>query len=196
MDNQFKRNEIKKDIKIKSETTCLKKYGKRHYSSTDEYKIKVKNTNLKRFGATSWMGNKELYSKFIETKRKNKTLKSSNSEEKLYKSLIELFPSTKRNYKSDLYPYCCDFYITEKNLYIELNLHWTHGGMPYNPRLKKHKEQLELWKSKNTKFYNNAIETWTVRDVKKRNIAKENNLNYLEIFDKNEEMWLTHIKRA
>ena len=37
-------------------------------------------------------------------------------------------------------------------------------------------------KSKNTQYHNNAINTWTIRDVKKRNIAKQNNLNYLEIF--------------
>ena len=30
--------------------------------------------------------------------------------------------------------------------------------------------------------YTHAIDVWTVRDVNKRNIAKYNNLNYLEIF--------------
>jgi len=40
-------------------------------------------------------------------------------------------------------------------------------------------------KSKNTKYYNVAIEVWTQRDVNKRNVAKENKLNYLEIFTKN-----------
>ena len=40
-------------------------------------------------------------------------------------------------------------------------------------------------KSKNTKYYNVAIEVWTKRDVNKRNIAKQNNLNYLEIFSNN-----------
>ena len=39
-------------------------------------------------------------------------------------------------------------------------------------------------KSKNSGYYQNAINTWTIRDVNKRNIAKQNNLNYLEIFSK------------
>ena len=30
--------------------------------------------------------------------------------------------------------------------------------------------------------YDNLISTWTVRDVEKRNTAKKNNLNYLEIY--------------
>ena len=41
---------------------------------------------------------------------------------------------------------------------------------------------LEKWKSKNSKFYNIAINTWTVRDPYKRKIAMEYNLNYLEIW--------------
>ena len=37
-------------------------------------------------------------------------------------------------------------------------------------------------RTKGTKFYNNAIQTWTIRDVKKRNTAKENTLNYIEFW--------------
>ena len=37
-------------------------------------------------------------------------------------------------------------------------------------------------KSKNSKYYQNAIENWTIRDVEKRDIAKKNNLNWIEIF--------------
>ena len=38
------------------------------------------------------------------------------------------------------------------------------------------------WKAKNTKFYNNAIQTCTDRDINKRNIAKKNKLNYLVFY--------------
>ena len=37
-------------------------------------------------------------------------------------------------------------------------------------------------KAKNNNYYNSAIYVWTVSDVNRRNIAKQNNLNYLEIF--------------
>ena len=45
-------------------------------------------------------------------------------------------------------------------------------------------EILNEWKSKseNSDFYKKAIYVWTEHDVKKRNIAKENKINYLEIF--------------
>ena len=38
---------------------------------------------------------------------------------------------------------------------------------------------LEKWKSKKSKYYDNAIDTWTVRDVKKRKCAEGNHLNYI-----------------
>ena len=42
---------------------------------------------------------------------------------------------------------------------------------------------IEKWKTKNTKYYNNAINTWTNRDVIKRSIAKENKLKYIEVWN-------------
>ena len=42
---------------------------------------------------------------------------------------------------------------------------------------------LNLWKNKNLSYYDNAITTWTIRDVNKRNIAKQNNLNFIEIWN-------------
>ena len=47
--------------------------------------------------------------------------------------------------------------------------------------------KLSIWKekSKESDYYKQAIYTWTNLDVRKRNIAKENNLNYLEIFTDN-----------
>ena len=71
-------------------------------------------------------------------------------------------------------------------MYIEYNGHWTHGLEPYNNDNKFHQEKIKLWKSKNTKFYNNAIKTWTERDVQKRNIAKQNNLKWIELFSMND----------
>ena len=38
-------------------------------------------------------------------------------------------------------------------------------------------------KAQTSDFYHNAIETWTIRDVKKRNFAKEHNLNWVEFFN-------------
>ena len=74
------------------------------------------------------------------------------------------------------------FYIKDFDFFIELNKHWSHGKEPYNDNNPDHKSTVAAWKQKNTKYYNNAIDVWTRRDVLKRNTAKDNNLNYLEIF--------------
>ena len=120
------------------------------------------------------------------TKKKNGTVKSSKAEENLYRMLLEKNKTKTiyRNYKSECYPFYCDFYIKEDDLYIELNAHWTHGGMPYDKNNPECQKKLELWKekAKTSQFYENAIYTWTVRDVEKQKIAKENNLNYKVIY--------------
>src|SRR5208337_532080 len=82
------------------------------------------------------------------------------------------------------YPFACDFYLPEKDLFIELNLFWAHGKEPF-AGTKKQLTKLNEWreKSNTSNFYKNAIATWTVRDPIKRKTAKIYNLNYLEFFD-------------
>ena len=96
--------------------------------------------------------------------------------------LVEKYKDVRRNYKSEQYPYACDFYIPSIDLYIECNFHWTHGDHAYNENDSNDKLRLEYMKSKNNTYYNNAINTWTIRDVNKRNTAKANNLNYIEFW--------------
>lgn len=67
-------------------------------------------------------------------------------------------------------------------MFIEYQGTWTHGKHAYNKESEEDKILLEKWKCKNTKYYINAIQTWTIRDVYKRNIAKQNNLNYVEFW--------------
>ena len=57
-----------------------------------------------------------------------------------------------------------------------------HGNHPFDENNQEDIDKLNYWKEKNTKFYSCACNIWTIRDVNKRNIAKQNNLNYLEIF--------------
>ena len=64
------------------------------------------------------------------------------------------------------------FTSTILDLYIEIQGSWTHGKHAFNENNQDDIDKLNLWKSKNTKFYDNAIYTWTELDVKKRNIAK------------------------
>ena len=177
VDNIFKLPEVIKhaqskchtyEAKQKQKETCLKKYGVDNYAKTEEFKNKM-----------NW---EEQKKKEYETKKKNNSFNKSKPENESYKLLKDKYPNVEYQYRSELYPFACDFYIPELDLYIECNYHWTHGDHPFNENSLEDKEKLEVWKNKNTKFYNNAINTWIIRDVNKRNKAKENNLNYIEFF--------------
>ena len=178
--------------KEKRKQTCLKKYGVEHIVQTELFKEKSKQTCLERYGVDNIMklssvknkvaNSEERKKKEYLTKKLNHTFNSSKSEKVSYTLLKEKYPDVLTQYKSDVYPFACDFYIPSLNLYIECNYHWTHGGHPYNKNNENDKLIVESWKKKNTKFYNNAITTWSIRDVNKRKIAKENNLNYKEFW--------------
>lgn len=125
----------------------------------------------------------EINKKKAKTKKKNHTFKVS-SQEHLLKVLLETaYPDLRTQYRSEEYPFFCDFYIPSKNLYIEFNGLWTHGCHPFDKDSLEDQKTLEEWKSKDNKFFNNAIQTWTERDVLKRQIAKQNNLNYIELWN-------------
>ena len=186
-------NIAKSDIfKLKYKETCLNKYGVNCTLNAPEVKQKTLKTLQTKYGVTNPMSIPSVKEKFnttllerqkkeYETKKKNGTFNSSQLEKDTFEILKSKFPDTLVQYRDERYPFNCDFYIPNLDLFIECQYSWTHGGHPYNKE--NDKEKLELWESKNTQYYKNAINTWTVRDVKKRETAKQNNINYLEFFN-------------
>lgn len=158
-------------LKEKIETTNMKKYGvKNNYTRQD---IKAKSHSP------------ESLEKVLNTKKNNNTFNTSKPEKKLESELRKLFPNLKTQYKSDIYPFACDFYIPNLDLYIECNFHWTHGGRFFDKRNKEDVKLLARWqdKAKTSKFYEKAIETWTIRDALKLETAIKSNLNYIAWFN-------------
>ena len=128
---------------------------------------------------------KKIYEKVVKnsyiTKKVNNSFNISQPEKEIEILLKKKFTRVITQYKSEKYPFNCDFYIPERELYIEFQGTWTHGKHPFS----ESQEDLEIltkWKLKNTEYYNNAIEVWTKRDVLKRQTAIQNNLNWLEFF--------------
>lgn len=125
----------------------------------------------------------EIKLKIYKTKKQNHSFNTSSYEDVFYSKLLLIFDSEDiiRQYYDDRYPFNCDFYIKSKDLFIELNLNWTHGEIPFDSSNAECQLKLSTWKQKSitSQFYLNAIDTWTVRDVNKLNILKANNLNYL-----------------
>ena len=188
VDYVFQSKECLEKSKI---TRYLKNNGK--YNS-DESLIKAQITYFNKTGYKFTLQNPEVQKKIHEnmdqintkrylTKKKNGTFNTSKPEEETYKLLCEKFGKNNvfRQYKSEKYPFNCDFYIKTQDLYIECNFSWTHGGHWFNESNKNDLTILNKWKEKAKKsnYYKNAIKNWTKRDLEKLAIAKENNLNYL-----------------
>lgn len=110
--------------------------------------------------------------------------KCSVAEKRIFMLLTNIF-YTIPQYKSEKYPFNCDFYIPEIDTYIEYQGFWSHGKHPYDSTSEKDLNIIKKWQKQvdNHPAYKNAINVWTVQDVTKRNWAKENNLNWLEFFD-------------
>lgn len=179
-------------IRQHRDETMLKKYGRVGTNNgkifSEEHKKKIGEANKKALTGRKIPKDKLIIklSKEYVTKKANDSFNKSSSEEHLYKTLLEenKHKTILRQYKEERYPFYCDFYIVEDDLFIELNAHWTHGGKPYDPNDNECQKQLAIWqeKAKTSQFFQNAIQTWTVRDVEKQRIAKENNLNYKVIY--------------
>lgn len=199
-----------KDIEEKVKRTNLEKYGVENVFAAEEIKEKLINTNLEKYGYENPMQNNNIKSKAIRTmidrygvvimtqipeiskvvqekryitQQLNNSFNISNLEEKCYFLLKTIFKDIVRQYKSEIYPYRCDFYVPSLNLFIEFQGNWTHGKHPYNPISEEDNAIIKKWKDKNTKYYNSAIRTWTITDPLKRKIAKDNNLNYIEFWN-------------
>lgn len=148
---------------------CLEKYGVEHYVQSDEYKAKVN----------------DIVGKIRTTKKSNGTINTSKLETDIFEELKILYPDYNilRNYKDERYPYSCDFYIKELDLFIEVQGYFTHGKKSFENSIKD-RELLYKWgiKASTSTFMKNAINIWTVKDVEKRNVALKNGLKFLELF--------------
>lgn len=188
----------------KCKETCIERYGVDSPMKLDSIKEKQNKTCKLRYGSKYYTKTKEYLIKSYNTRKQNKTFNSSKPEEQGYKLLYNKFGfcNVIRQYKSELYPYCCDFYIkynniTNKDLYIEFNFFWTHGKHRFDINNKDDINILNKWKekSKEHKMYANAIKVWAERDIKKQEIAKRNNLNYLTFYNMKEfNDWYSKLK--
>ena len=198
LQNTIKTNQRNHNINIwtnreKAEKTFIYRYNSKSYMSTKEFREKSKKFYQCNYGCdynSQIPGRSEIYSssfligakKGYETKKKNGTLTTSNIENKLKELLKKLNINYIHQYKSNLYPFACDFYLPDYDLYIEVQGHWSHGKHKFDETNQNDISILEKWKGKNTPQYNHAIDIWVKRDPLKRKIAKTNNLNFLEIF--------------
>lgn len=175
-----------KYVKDKIKNTYLEKYGVENHMQTQYYKNLI----------SSILSSNEIQEKIYNTKLLNNSFNISYQEDVCFDLLKEKYSDCIRQYKSELYPFNCDFYIPSLDLYIEYNGSHYHHYHPFDinddndinelNRLKEKAENSNAHKNGKKSQYDNIIYTWTILDVKKRNIAQQNNLNYIEFWNINE----------
>lgn len=167
---------------------------------------KARQTNIERYGFPSWtmgdearreiskrMSSTRVQRQSLATKKRNATLATSFSEDALYELLVEYADKhgmtvVRQHRDEKRYPFAVDFYIPERDLFIELNGSWSHGGHWYEVDREMDQKTVQTWRKKGEKsqYYLNALGTWTERDVRKRAAACEAHLNYVTLWDGSE----------
>ena len=191
----------------KCKQTKFEKYGNPNYTNMDK---NIKTCKAKYnvdywFQSIEYKSNiKEYQRKARQTKIKNNTLVNSKLESMAYNLLKKYFSDIKCQWKDDeKYPYNCDFYIPEIDTWIEIQGFVTHGPEQFNENNIEHLEKVSILKQKNMahktpnkNLYFEIIKCWTEVDVKKRNTAKCNNLNYKEFWNIEQlKEWLSQYER-
>jgi len=179
--------------------TCLERYGYASTSQVPEFKEKKKQTCLKHYGVEYPMQSKEVQAKYnfneikekaFETKKRNGTTNTSKIQQWFISELKKIYGEEDIlvEYKEERYPYHCDAYIKSLDIFIELNIYFTHGGHKFDANAEVDKAKLDIWKAKSvsSQFFKNAIEVWTITDPAKIKCAEDNNLKYLTFYTEQE----------
>ena len=182
-----------KELCQKMIDTQTEKYGGVGFAS-EELSKKTHDKIFENYGVTHYSKFEGWKEQNYITKKKNNTLKVSKVEARVYEKILKKYPNTIHSYFSDEYPFACDFYIPELNLYIEYNGFTTHCGHFFDNNNENDLKQLEELKhleetaktKKSKNFYNNVIYTWTILDKHKLEIAKKNKLNYVVFWNEKE----------
>lgn len=186
VDNPFASETVKEQIR----QTVQEIYGVDYAVQSEAVQEQIRQTMRERYGVDYGMESAEIRARAMDTKRKNGTFNSSSSEDALYELLVEYVDhhgmTVVRQYcDEERYPFAVDFYIPERDLFIELNGSWSHGRHWYEADREMDQNTAQTWrkKSEKSKYYRAAFETWTQRDVRKREAARVAQLNYVALWD-------------
>lgn len=174
----------------KARQTCIERYGVPYWSMREE----------SRRETSKVMSSERVQRLSLATKKRNGSLTTSSPEDAFYELLVEYMNqqgmTVVRQHRDDeRYPFAADFYIPERDLFIELNGSWSHGGHWYEADRAMDQKTVQTWikKGKKSKYYRVALETWTERDGRKRDAARRSELNYVTLWDGSKALFDAHL---
>ena len=181
--NSYQRMIIKRQQDIDS--NGLNSIQRAALKNVIKQKANIDENGLNGFQRAALKGNPKRYA----TLKQNNSYNKSKSEELAYKKLILNFgeEDVVRQYRSEKYPFACDFYIKSIDLYIECHFYVSHNKRPFDKSNTEHLKEIEKLKKKaqeinfkgeKKRLYNQVIKIWTKVDPKKLKTFIENKLNY------------------
>ena len=180
-------------IQERRRQTMQERYGVDNPFESEVFQEKSRQTVQERYGVDYAVQSDEIIARAMDTKRKNGTFATSSAEDALYVLLVGYAAqhgmTVIRQYRDEeRYPFAVDFYIPERDLFIELNGSWSHGGHWYEADREMDQKTVKTWREKGEKsqYYRNALEVWIERDVRKREAARGAQLNYVTLWDGSE----------
>lgn len=174
-------------VRAAQRSTMTSRYGVESSFQSGYLRDKARATCVERYGGPNPMCSREVVNRVLESKSRNGTFHTSRPEDALYEMLVGRFgvDDVVRQYRAPEYDFACDFYIKSRNLRVELNASWTHGGHWFDASDAEDAAVLATWASRaaSSDYYNNAIHVWTDADVRKREAARAGGLNYVVFWD-------------
>ena len=173
----------------KRKKTLRKKYGTTNLYAIDGITDKINKTNRERYGVDWVFQRTDIRDKAYKANMENGG--SSKQEDYVYDMLIELGYNVERQKRIPDTNWCIDFYLSDYDLYIEYQGSQYHNGRAFLGT-KEDLFELELLKKKDKERkkitnestqYEGIINTWTKRDVEKREWMLNHNYNFLELYD-------------
>ena len=123
----------------------------------------------------------------------------SEEEQYFMDELNKLNISYKYRYFDEVnYPYDCDFYLDQFNIYVELNTSLLHNTHFYDATCQDDIDKLQelKQKAKTNLWYKNAVRVW-LNDIEKRDTARKNNLNYVVLWSRQEiKFYINYLKEV
>lgn len=194
-------------VREKQAATMYRKYQARHALQARRFIDKMTATNLARYGVRNAMQSahssacmekygvsspmqcKQIVDKMMATKLQNHTINTSATEDILYDQLCDVFGKDDviRQYKSCRYDWNCDFYVKSRDMFIELNASFFHNRHWFDDMDFNDCAELSSFMAKaaldSNSSYSGVVQTWSVYDVRKRQDARDANLNYIVFWD-------------
>lgn len=188
-DNPMRVGRFQEKQRAAQAETFLTRYGTDVALRVPSVREKAAATNLVRYGSRNAMQSRAVADRMTASKIANGTTSTSSTEEMLYGQLCDVFGASDvvRQHKSSVYDWACDFYIKSRDMYIELNADFSHGGHWFDADdpedcavlAKAHMRIVENPGSR----YAAVPKAWCNYDVRKRSDAKAAELNYVVFWD-------------